>query len=120
MDEVAMVSCKVKEFCKAHSLDDRRAYHMALAVEEMAGNVIEHGFSKDSRKHSLDVRVIKKSDGYILRIRDDCYMFDPVKQMELFSDKDILRHIGLRMVFGTAKDVKYTSILKLNNLLVRI
>ena len=71
-----MVSCKVKEFCKAHSLDDRRAYHMALAVEEMAGNVIEHGFSKDNRKHSLDVRVIKKSDGYILRIRDDCYMLE--------------------------------------------
>ncbi len=120
MDEVAMVSCKVKEFCKAHRLDNRRSYHMALAVEEMAGNVIEHGFSKDDRKHSVDVRVIKKSDGYILRIRDDCYMFDPVNQMELFSDKDRMHHIGLRMVFGTAKDVKYTSILKLNNLLVRI
>ena len=86
----------------------------------MAGNIIKHGFIHDNRKHSIDIRIIKKEDGLILRIRDDCYIFDPVNQLSLFSDEDMTYHIGLRMIFKASKEVKYTSILKLNNLLVRV
>ena len=93
---------------------------MSLAVEEMAGNVIEHGFTKDRKHHSIDVRVLKKDDEYILRIRDDCIIFDPVKQLELYSDDEPAHHLGLRMIIGMAKQVRHTSVLKLNNLLVRV
>ncbi|MBR1476576.1 MAG: ATP-binding protein [Lachnospiraceae bacterium] len=120
MDEVILISEKVESFCNKNSIDKKTAYHLALAIEEMAGNIIKHGFIHDNRKHSIDIRIIKKEDGLILRIRDDCYIFDPVNQLSLFSDEDMTYHIGLRMIFKASKEVKYTSILKLNNLLVRV
>ena len=39
-----------------------------LAAEEMVVNVIDHGFSKDKKDHSVDVRVVCKNDEVILRI----------------------------------------------------
>ena len=93
---------------------------MALATEEMLGNVITHGFSNDNKVHSVDVRILKKNDDFVLRVRDDCLIFDPLKQLTLFSDEDVIHNIGLRLTVRTAKDFKYSCILKLNNLLVRV
>ena len=120
MEEVANLSQEVYSFCESHGCDKRRTYLMSLSVEEMAGNIVQHGFPHDNRKHSVEVRVLKKGEEYVLRIRDDCFIFDPVGQLTLYSDTDISHHIGLRMIIRTAKEVRYTSILKLNNLIVRI
>ena len=120
MDEAAKISTAVWDFCEQHGCDDRRKYLLSLSVEEMAGNIITHGFSKDGKEHNISVRVIKKDDLYVARIRDDCSIFDPLKQLELYSDEDLARHIGLRMTANLAKDMQYTNILKLNNLLIII
>ena len=118
--EVQELSRSVWRFCDEHGCDARRRYLLSLSVEEMAGNVIEHGFVKDKKRHSLDVRVLKKGEDYILRIRDDCAAFDPIKRLSLDPDAEPAHHIGLRMIINTAKEVDYLNILKLNNLLVRI
>ena len=120
LNDVMDLAMKVGEFCKAHGCDPRRTYLLSLAVEEMVGNVVEHGFTKDRRRHSVDVRILKKEGDYILRIRDDCRFFDPIKRLELFSDSDPAHHIGLRLITGTAKDVQYTYLLNLNHLVIRI
>lgn len=39
---------------------------------------------------------------------------------ECISEKDTAHHMGLRMIIGTAKNVQYTSVLKLNNLVLRV
>ncbi|MBQ9251131.1 MAG: ATP-binding protein [Clostridia bacterium] len=119
-EEVVSLSNDVYSFCESHGCDKRRTCHMSLAVEEMAGNVIQHGFPHDNRKHSVEIRVLKKGEEYVLRIRDDCFIFDPVGQLTMYTDEDKIHHIGLRMTIYMSKDVRYTSILKLNNLLVRI
>ncbi len=119
MDEVVALTSKAWEFCEAHNCDYKRCYMLSLAIEELAGNVIQHGFV-DGKKHSIDVRVVKKDDEYFLRIRDDCLIFDPLKQMQLFKEDDPIYHLGLRMITKNSKEVKYTCILKLNNLLVKV
>ena len=119
MEEVNALSVAVGDFCAQHGCDPRRRYLMSLSVEEMAGNVIQHGFV-DGKPHSVDVRVLKKGEDYLLRIRDDCLIFDPTNQVQLFSDSDPAHHIGLRMILGMARDIRYTCVMKLNNLLVRI
>ena len=53
-------------------------------------------------------------------MRDDCVFFDPLKRLQLYSPDDPLHHVGLRMIIKTASSVQYTSILKLNNLVVKI
>ena len=120
IEEITEYAQIIGDFCLSHGCESRRANHMRHAVDEMAGNVFEHGFSKDNKKHTIDVRAVKKGDDYILRIRDDCYIFDPVHQLQLLYPDDLFRNIGVRLIMKTAKDVQYTSILKLNNLVVRI
>ena len=120
MEEVAALSQEVWDFCSSYGCDERRRYLMSLSVEEMAGNIIDHGFSKDTSPHSIDVRIMHKGDDFIIRIRDDCLIFDPVNQLKLYSDDDLTHHMGLRMIIKTAKVVRYTSALKLNNLFIRV
>lgn len=120
MDEAAAMSVAVWDFCTKHNCDERRRNLLALCVEEMTTNIITHGFSQDKREHSISVRVIKKEELYIVRIRDDCLIFDPLNQLAIFSEEDPTRHIGLRMVAKLAKEMQYTNILKLNKLLIKI
>ena len=119
MEEVTQLSHDVWEFCEKHGCDPRRKYLMSLSVEEMAGNVVLYGI-KENRGRSIDVRVIKKGDDYILRIRDDCLIFDPVNQLTVYTNEDPTHHMGIRMIIQSAQDVHYTCVLKLNNLVVKV
>ena len=120
MEEVINISRKIQEFCRENGLDERRAYLSGLAMEEMAGNVIEHGFTKDSKEHSVDVRVVLKNGDVILRIKDDCVPFDPAERQKTVAPDDVTKNIGIRMVTSIAESVSYQSILGLNVLTIRI
>ena len=119
MDEVINLSTRIEDFFKERNQYDTRSMSIALCVEEMVGNIIEHGFN-DNKKHSIDVRLIKKNDEYIIRIRDDCRPFDPRKQMELYNKDDETSNVGLRMIYGLVKEVKYINTMNMNNLMIRI
>lgn len=121
MDEVVNVSQKVGEFCKERKIDDRRSYLSGLFMEEMAGNVVDHGFHKDKKKnHSVGIRVIHKGDDVILRIKDDCVPFNPEERKDIIDPKDETRNMGIRMVYKLANKIEYQNILGLNVLTIRI
>ena len=120
MEEVTDVSEKVIEFCRKHGVDERRSFFAGLFLEEMAGNVVGHGFGKDRRKHTVDIRVVHKAEDVILRIKDDCIPFDPKERMNMVTDDDPIRNIGIRIVYNSAAEVNYQNILGLNVLMIRI
>lgn len=120
MDEVLAVSRQITEFCQKRGLDKRRSYLASLCMEEMAGNVVDHGFTKDQKKHTVDIRVVHKDDDMILRIRDDCVPFDPEERKELIDPSDFMKNAGIRLVYKIAKDVDYQNLLGLNVLTIRI
>ena len=119
IDEVVTIAHKVQNFCRERGIDDRRSYLAGLSMEEMAGNIVEHGFVKDKKNHTIDVRVVHKDGDIILRIKDDCVAFNPADRTDVVKD-DITRNIGIRMVFKIAKQVQHQSVLGLNVLTVRI
>ena len=119
-EEVVTLSEQVQQFCLKKGIDSRRAYLSGLFMEEMAANIVEHGFTKDSKKHSIDVRVVHKDGSLILRLRDDCRPFDPGSRNELTENEDPTKNIGIRMVFGMAEEVQYQNILGMNVLTIRI
>ena len=92
----------------------------ALFLEEMAGNVVVHGFEKDDKQHSVDVRVVCRQDSLLLRIKDDCVPFDPSERQSLVDPEDITKNIGIRMVYSMAKDISYQNILGMNVLTVQV
>ena len=120
MEEVVTIARIVQGFCRDRGIDERRALLSGLALEEMAGNVVEHGFVKDEKSHTIDVRVVHKNKDIILRLKDDCVPFDPGARKTLTDTADPTKNIGIRMVFRLAKDVQYQSILGLNVLTIKI
>ncbi len=117
---VVLISEQVHNFCLERGIDSRRAYLAGLSLEEMAGNVVDHGFTKDNKHHYIDVRVVHKDDDVILRVKDDCVPFDPHERQGFVEGDDIVKNIGIRMVFRIAGDVRYQNILGLNVLTIRI
>ncbi|MBQ6465963.1 MAG: ATP-binding protein [Oscillospiraceae bacterium] len=120
IEEVVCVAERIQRFCLAHGIDRRRAYLAGLSMEEMAGNIVQHGFAADSKSHSVDVRVVHKDSDVILRIKDDCRPFDPSERQQLAEDGDPAKNIGIRMIFKIARSVQYQVILGLNVLTIRI
>ena len=89
-------------------------------MEEMAGNIVEHGFTKDKKKHTVDVRVVYKDGGLILRIKDDCVPFDPAERSAIVDPADPARNIGIRTVYAIATKISYQNILGLNVLTITV
>ena len=118
-DEVISLSRDAWDFCEKHGCDPRRKYFISLAVEELATNTVTYGF-RPGRHNCIDMRILKKKDEYILSIRDNCEIFDPVKQFQLYDASSPVHHIGLRLAMSFAREVRYTTVLKLNNLVIRI
>ena len=108
-----------RDFCTDHGCDERRKYLISLMVEELATHTVQNGF-RPGKHNNIDMRILKKGDDYIVRIRDDCEIFDPVKQLQLYDKNVPLHHMGLRLAIGSAREVRYTAILKMNNLVLRI
>lgn len=118
--EVTEVAANIQEFCEKKNIDKRRSYIAGLAMEEMAGNVVDHGFTKDNKKHSVDLRVVHKNDDIILRIKDDCIPFDPKERSELTDSGDPAKNIGIRMIYKMLEDIQYQNVLGLNILTMKI
>ncbi len=120
MEEVMTISREVQSFCEERRIDSRRAHLAGLALEEMAGNIVGHGFSKDRKKHSVDVRVVHKDDDVILRLKDDCVPFDPGERRDMEDPADPAKNIGIRMIFRIAREVQYQNLVGMNVLTIRI
>ena len=118
--EVANVSLQVDEFCRKRGIDKRRAFFASLCLEEMAGNIVEHGFTKDRKRHNIDIRVVHKDNRIILRIRDNCIRFDPSERHKSMQPDEYGKNIGIRLVYGIADEVKYQNLLGMNILTIRL
>ena len=120
MDEVMRVSRQVIDFCEKRGIDRRRSFLAGLCMEEMAGNIVTHGFSKDAKKHSVDIRVIHSGKEVILRIRDNCAAFNPSEHARIMEPGDMGKNVGIRLVYNMASDVSYQNLLGMNVLTMRI
>ena len=120
LEDVSETSARVQEFCDAHDIAARPGYYAALCLEEMAANVVKHGFSLDNKKHSLNARAIYLNDSIMLRLKDDCRAFDPTEMAKFIGDEKSFDNIGIRMVKKIADDVTYQNMLGLNVLTILI
>ena len=111
LEEVTSAAAEAERFCMEQGEEERISRHIALCIEEMAGNVITYGFG-DGKPHHLSVRILNREDCWVLRFRDDCRAFDPVHYVPE-GGEDAL---GIRLVMALAKDARYTYAMNLNNL----
>ena len=113
VEDATAMSEAARDFCLRHGRDEKIATHVALCIEEMATNIILHGFTKDQKEHQLSVRLLQKADSLVIRFRDNCRAFDPVHYVPRKKGKDAL---GINLVLKLADEARYTYSLNLNNL----
>ena len=114
--EVTAAAESAERFCLERGQDARTSSHIALCIEEMAANVIQHGFTKDRKAHHLSVRITDVQNRWILRFRDDCSAFDPVH----FVPEEEGQGLGIRLVLAMTEEAHYTYSLNLNNLVLKL
>ena len=116
LEEVTAAAEKAQAFCLERSRDSRLGNRIALCIEEMAGNTIQHGFGADGKDHHLSVRILHKQNYWVLRFRDDCGAFDPVH----YIPKEGQDAMGIHLVLSLAEEARYTYSMNLNNLVLKL
>ena len=77
-----------------------------------------HGFTS-KKKQIIEVKVVKK-ENLVIRIQDNCPLFDPKKRIDQFYPDDICRNVGIRLIAGIAKDMNYQNNIGINTLFITI
>lgn len=119
-DDVSKSSAFVWNYLQSHNTDKRKTYFSSLCVEEMARIFLEE-VEHCGGNHKCMVFLLCEEDRILIRFRDDCQLFDLCQQYELIkSSSNSMENIGIRLLFSIAENVEYTSIMNLNNVMIRI
>jgi anti-sigma regulatory factor (Ser/Thr protein kinase) len=119
MEEVMAASLGVMQFCSQRGASKRISMMTSLFVEEMAGNIVQHGF-RDRHPGSIDLRLIYRNGSQVIRLRDNGVPFDPVEWLRRNHPEDPASGVGLRIIIGLAKDVQYLPAMNLNHFMITI
>jgi anti-sigma regulatory factor (Ser/Thr protein kinase) len=113
MDEVINISKQVIDFCKARGVENITSQRAGLCVEELAGNIVAHGFS-GKKGEAVDISVTKSKEELIIKFKDNCRLFNPKELDAIFDPEDPVRNIGIRLVSKSCREMEYHSLLGLN------
>ena len=109
MDAVMDTTKQLREFCIAQKLDSRKSFRICLAVEEIAGNIVEHGFANKKGGHFIDLRLTLGTDGHgYLSLRDNGVKFNPLE----YKNKDT--QYGLSIIRGITEKIDYHYVASMN------
>lgn len=111
------ISEQIIDYCRARHVDERTAYIMGLAAEEIAINISRYGYDNAKRKF-IDINLSHDGEQWILRIRDDGIPFDPTQYKPEEEGQFLLG--GINMIKGLAKNFTYTRVLNMNNTVIEV
>ncbi len=118
--EVTQTAEKVDTFCRGCGIAPMTCAHSGLCLEEIAGNIVRHGFRMDRKKHVAEVIVSFRDSSILLRIKDDCAPFNPKEWVEMTAGADPISNVGIRLVYRIADEIEYQNMLGLNVLTIRL
>ena len=119
IDEVVTVAKDVQEYCLSENVDPKKSMMAGLCCEEIAANIVEHGFTKSKKKKKeIDIYVDADKEDVNIRIKDNAVAFDP--HIKLNENDDPTVNIGIKMVSKLAKEMNYQNNFGLNVLSIKI
>ena len=119
--DVSLCSEQIMLFCHGHKIDRRTAFHAALAFEELATNVVKHGFPENpSSNPMIDLRAAITENTLVIRLRDNCPRYDVTRHIAAVNapGADPTRNIGIRIVSRSASDVVYLRTFDTNSIIL--
>ena len=121
-EDVSLASEQIMLFCKGHKIDSKISYYAALSFEELASNIVEHGFPNNSSSSPMiDLRAVAAENTFVIRLRDNCPQYDVTKNIAAVNENvsDTAHNIGIRIVSKTASDITYLHTFDTNSLIIR-
>ena len=85
LDSLAPVRAYVAEAARVAGLDSGRAYSLCLAVDEIATNIVLHGYEEAGLKGDIVVEALEEPGQLIIRLLDHGRAYDP----ELVPEPDL-------------------------------
>lgn len=119
MKEVINISEHVISFCLDHGIAKSTANRAGLCIEELAGNIVSHGFT-GRKNESVDISVTVSGEELIIKFKDNGVLFNPKEIDDIFVPEDPARNAGIRIVKNISKEMEYHSLLGLNILSITI
>jgi phosphoserine phosphatase RsbU/P len=99
LDALSSIRQYVKTAAEAAGLDHPAAYKLVLAVDEIATNVVEHGYKGAGLKGNISVAAARDNDNLVIRLADTGKSFDPNARPEI-SDMELSKELEDRPVGG--------------------
>ena len=116
--DVVSESKRTEEFCLKQGIDTKSAMRMALFMEEMAGNIVQHGNPDAAKATVAEYRLFISDNRICLTLRDYNQAFDPTAWYHANQDKKPGEGTGIRMVMALAEDTCYFNAFNSNNLII--
>jgi anti-sigma regulatory factor (Ser/Thr protein kinase) len=96
----------------AAGLDRRAAYHLHLAVDEVATNTITHGYEEAGRTGSLTIRADLDAAKLTITMEDSALPFDPrgaqrPEQIDLPLEERPIGGLGLYLTAQSVDEFRY-------------
>ena len=99
LDSLGPIRDYLTSAARTAGLDKKATYELCLAVDEIATNIILHGYKEAGRSGVLDVRADIENRKLTVTLEDDGEPFDP-RQSKLPENEDLLRPLEERPVGG--------------------
>lgn len=122
-DDVILSSQTIFNSYQKYFPNGKNGMKLALCVEEIGMNYLKYGRQND--KTEMEIRFLCFDHRLRLEYRDNGISFNPCEYFETNNtEKTDLEnnsfHIGLKLVFSIAKDIKYTNVIGLNSLIIEM
>ena len=110
--EVAGLSEWLDRFARDHALSDRVRGNLQVTLEEVALNVITHGYGEGGEQRSFSVTLEIEEDFVSVIVTDSAEAFDPTRHAELDTTLPLEQRpiggIGIHLVKNLMETVGYT------------
>lgn len=77
LDSLALVRAYVSEAARAAGLDSGKTYNLCLAVDEIATNIVLHGYEEVNLKGDIVVEASQEGGQLTIRLLDHGRTYDP-------------------------------------------
>ncbi|MCE5199224.1 MAG: ATP-binding protein [Armatimonadota bacterium] len=119
LDSLGAIGQFIKDAAECAGLDKRAAYNLRLAVDEIATNIVMHGYEEASLNGNIEVSKEIREDALIITLEDSGVAFDP-RTMNMPTEEDLSvpledRAIGGLGIYLTVNGVDRFDYERVNN-----
>ena len=76
--EIDRVFARIKEFCCASCISEKKCFDILIIVDELVTNIVSYAFD-DGQEHTFTIMIEKENDSVHLQLSDGGIPFDPLK-----------------------------------------